>query len=148
MLLVLFCSLVFFLMIRRPPRSTRTDTLFPYTTLFRSTSASRLPATAAPSRDRPLSLLAVQEAQAQRVQLDESLGVALVIDGVFLEGHMLHRVERVGRLAAFDDDVALVELQPQRAVYPLLALVDQRLQHLALGRPPEPDLHHPPTARP
>src|SRR3546814_15560069 len=27
---------VFFLMIRRPPRSTRTDTLLPYTTLFRS----------------------------------------------------------------------------------------------------------------
>src|SRR3546814_7681955 len=29
----------FFLMIRRPPRSTRTDTLFPYTTLFRSPAA-------------------------------------------------------------------------------------------------------------
>src|SRR3546814_17237336 len=28
--------IVFFLMIRRPPGSTRTDTLFPYTTLFRS----------------------------------------------------------------------------------------------------------------
>src|SRR3546814_19862328 len=28
----------FFLMIRRPPRSTRTDTLFPYTTLFRAKS--------------------------------------------------------------------------------------------------------------
>src|SRR3546814_11838911 len=28
--------LIFFLMIRRPPRSTRTDTLVPYTTLFRS----------------------------------------------------------------------------------------------------------------
>src|SRR3546814_10679110 len=28
--------LFFFLMLRRPPRSTRTDTLFPYTTLFRS----------------------------------------------------------------------------------------------------------------
>src|SRR3546814_6299199 len=28
--------LIFFLMILRPPRSTRTDTLFPYTTLFRS----------------------------------------------------------------------------------------------------------------
>src|SRR3546814_21044400 len=28
--------MLFFLMIRRPPRSTRTDTLFPYTTLFRS----------------------------------------------------------------------------------------------------------------
>src|SRR3546814_8249145 len=42
-----FCSCIvlvrliifFFLMIRRPPRSTRTDTLFPYTTLFRSTPA-------------------------------------------------------------------------------------------------------------
>src|SRR3546814_11018429 len=32
----LYC---FFLMIRRPPRSTRTDTLFPYTTLFRSNVA-------------------------------------------------------------------------------------------------------------
>src|SRR3546814_6129432 len=31
--------LFFFLMIRRPPRSTRTDTLFPYTTLFRSKDA-------------------------------------------------------------------------------------------------------------
>src|SRR3546814_13427417 len=29
-------GIFFFLMIRRPPRSTRTDTLFPYTTLFRS----------------------------------------------------------------------------------------------------------------
>src|SRR3546814_2770619 len=29
-------SIGFFLMIRRPPRSTRTDTLVPYTTLFRS----------------------------------------------------------------------------------------------------------------
>src|SRR3546814_7070298 len=40
--------LVFFLMIRRPPRSTRTDTLFPYTTLFRSfqaCDAGSIPAT-------------------------------------------------------------------------------------------------------
>src|SRR3546814_13403927 len=37
MIPLLYCfSLFFFLMIRRPPRSTRTDTLFPYTTLFRS----------------------------------------------------------------------------------------------------------------
>src|SRR3546814_2154290 len=38
--------LLFFLMIRRPPRSTRTDTLFPYTTLFRSLSGSILVNTA------------------------------------------------------------------------------------------------------
>src|SRR3546814_16505318 len=35
-----YCCLLFFLMIRRPPRSTRTDTLFPYTTLFRSASGT------------------------------------------------------------------------------------------------------------
>src|SRR3546814_7335837 len=47
----------FFLMIRRPPRSTRTDTLFPYTTLFRSegerprrASAGRLARVADPAR--------------------------------------------------------------------------------------------------
>src|SRR3546814_15943659 len=34
--LFVICVSFFFLMIRRPPRSTRTDTLFPYTTLFRS----------------------------------------------------------------------------------------------------------------
>src|SRR3546814_8457093 len=35
-MVVCVVSCVFFLMIRRPPRSTRTDTPFPYTTLFRS----------------------------------------------------------------------------------------------------------------
>src|SRR3546814_7687153 len=43
-------------MIRRPPRSTRTDTLFPYTTLFRSRPARGSPArphSAAPPHPRP-----------------------------------------------------------------------------------------------
>src|SRR3546814_18211456 len=44
-----FC-IIFFLMIRRPPRSTRTDTLFPYTTLFRSLEARKL-------LDRPFDVL-------------------------------------------------------------------------------------------
>src|SRR3546814_10810375 len=42
----------FFLMIRRPPRSTRTDTLFPYTTLFRSLLAA--PEDGAPAEQRLL----------------------------------------------------------------------------------------------
>src|SRR3546814_9155243 len=36
LLIVCMLDFFFFLMLRRPPRSTRTDTLFPYTTLFRS----------------------------------------------------------------------------------------------------------------
>src|SRR3546814_2417067 len=39
--MTLSCGCCFFLMIRRPPRSTRTDTLFPYTTLFRSREHSK-----------------------------------------------------------------------------------------------------------
>src|SRR3546814_6492450 len=53
----------FFLMIRRPPRSTRTDPLFPYTTLFRSTRkascASMAPRSACRSEKRR------QDAQAE-----------------------------------------------------------------------------------
>src|SRR3546814_9579324 len=46
-------------MIRRPPRSTRTDTLFPYTTLFRSTDFAKVAgslrsASAKSSRRKPL----------------------------------------------------------------------------------------------
>src|SRR3546814_11555044 len=50
-------------MIRRPPRSTRTDTLFPYTTLFRSDrqfhSARRLRLGFARRGPKPLAPLAV-----------------------------------------------------------------------------------------
>src|SRR3546814_16317694 len=45
--------LFFFLMIRRPPRSTRTDTLFPYTTLFRSLRHRRTPGTPADEAGLP-----------------------------------------------------------------------------------------------
>src|SRR3546814_12822812 len=41
-LLFIVVCFFFFLMIRRPPRSTRTDTLFPYTTLFRSVKGLRV----------------------------------------------------------------------------------------------------------
>src|SRR3546814_14980269 len=50
----------FFLMFRRPPRSTRTDTLFPYTTLFRSHRSRHhypaSPARSVPRRQRPVLL--------------------------------------------------------------------------------------------
>src|SRR4051794_23235842 len=49
-----YLSLLFFLMIRRPPRST----LFPYTTLFRSSETAEVPACNVPSRS-PLPALAI-----------------------------------------------------------------------------------------
>src|SRR3546814_12857002 len=65
---VVVCSF-FFLMIRRPPRSTRTDTLFPYTTLFRSAGllppADAAPA-GAPASRRHLGGFKSSEAAARR----------------------------------------------------------------------------------
>src|SRR3546814_20633539 len=60
---------VFFLMIRRPPRSTRTDTLFPYTTLFRSVrSLPRLAVAPHPARGggRPRRSSPARERHARR----------------------------------------------------------------------------------
>src|SRR3546814_14512741 len=51
----LWCVIIFFLMLRRPPRSTRTDTLFPYTTLFRSYKAHRAAYDRGETRDYGLS---------------------------------------------------------------------------------------------
>src|SRR3546814_10274349 len=53
---VSFCTVLFFVMIRRPPRSTRTDTLFPYTTLFRSPAPARAPLTPREAEVRDLLL--------------------------------------------------------------------------------------------
>src|SRR3546814_14669203 len=55
-------------MIRRPPRSTRTDTLFPYTPLFRSPGQMRtfvLRARAAPTDSRKLLASVGQEAHTE-----------------------------------------------------------------------------------
>src|SRR3546814_14701713 len=67
----------FFLMIRRPPRSTRTDTLFPYTTLFRS----GLEALDRPERERQLAGLGV----GLGVDDDELTGVELLVEELLRE---------------------------------------------------------------
>src|SRR3546814_2037968 len=58
-------------MIRRPPRSTRTDTLFPYTTLFRSHNEVRSwrppPLTRAPGSSDRLSRLRPQSPQTKSI---------------------------------------------------------------------------------
>src|SRR3546814_20874469 len=63
-------DLFFFLMIRRPPRSTRTDTLFPYTTLFRS--IRRLGITGSIGIDLP-----TMNGKAERMAAAEALDRAL-----------------------------------------------------------------------
>src|SRR3546814_7661083 len=60
--------LFFFLMIRRPPRSTRTDTLFPYTTLFRSAGRNDRQAARGGARGRWSRLLHAVQRQSGRAR--------------------------------------------------------------------------------
>src|SRR3546814_17414881 len=77
---------VFFLMIRRPPRSTRTDTLFPYTTLFRSDRADR--------RQR-------DDAGADRRFGDRRHGLGRRYDDRVKDGSVRERIAHEDRVVAF-----------------------------------------------
>src|SRR3546814_1123361 len=83
-------------MIRRPPRVTRTDTLFPYTTLFRSLFDSTSHLTA-----KPLRLLA----QSHFAQRPKMLLVHMGNDRVLHRGELYHHQHQpmiVIKVAAFD----------------------------------------------
>src|SRR3546814_7424595 len=68
----IYVCVVFFLMIRRPPRSTRTDTLFPYTTLFRSPRSGRSPTrTHGPADGRAPRPGVPRQAQGGRIRSEE-----------------------------------------------------------------------------
>src|SRR3546814_13064146 len=125
--------LVFLLMIRRPPRSTRTDTLFPYTTLFRPDQRGllallqlyrKLPAGRRPDRQ-------------WRRQLRRPLSAAdrhAVRSGREVAAH----AEHAGHRDRLQDRVT----QP----HPL----SRRRRHVTVGRAPHPrfrDRRHPHTAR-
>src|SRR3546814_18332484 len=61
---------VFFLLLRRPPRSTRTDTLFPYTTLFRSPRLARLDAPGQEAAEIGIALQGRRQHREGAVRLD------------------------------------------------------------------------------
>src|SRR3546814_11889019 len=90
MLLYLMCNYFVFLMIRRPPRSTRTDTLFPYTTLFRSGVALEPSAPAGWHRDE----LSAADAVGHRAAVDAAAGLELP---ELAAGARIERDELAGR---------------------------------------------------
>src|SRR3546814_11857924 len=98
----------FFLIIRRPPRSTRTDTLFPYTTLFRSFHFSGV----ARNRRSGIDIGAVEATQRERFRnalgRQEFLGRQRCSEGrITVEGRA---VEAVVQAAQNARRVALAEL--------------------------------------
>src|SRR3546814_1492787 len=77
-------------MIRRPPRSTRTDTLFPYTTLFRSRNAEAVQGIA---RGDPAHLL-TQHLGFGRRQPAAAIGLGPIGDGPAARAHRVHPLFR------------------------------------------------------
>src|SRR3546814_11520126 len=110
--MLVFCF--FFLMIRRPPRSTRTDTLFPYTTLFRSRDRA---AAARTGRGGASCGVSCAECSAQLVEVDRAAMLDPAGRGFEADGAPHHR--RV----AFDRE-------HQRAI---------REQHGVVGMDPQGD---------
>src|SRR3546814_19043018 len=88
--MLLLCVFVFFvLMIRRPPRSTRTDTLFPYTTLFRSyrcdpPNRNNRPSEALGQAERVGRDMAQDQIRADRRDLIKARFAKLAFDVIFL----------------------------------------------------------------
>src|SRR3546814_13429091 len=106
-------------MIRRPPRSTRTDTLFPYTTLFRSDGAddALVAAAAADVALHPLEDLLVAGAgrcRQQRGRLHDLAGLAeAALRHVHVAPGDLDRVVAVGRQAFDGGEGGALRVRPR-----------------------------------
>src|SRR3546814_10520973 len=85
-------------MIRRPPISTRTDTLFPYTTLFRSGVGRSIGHFARPDMADGIALLA-EDVEDRLVPILARLHAAL---GAFGVGHVARVAEIIGRITPVD----------------------------------------------
>src|SRR3546814_8514716 len=112
-------------MIRRPPRSTRTDTLFPYTTLFRSpwrqpprTSSVSCPA---PGRGEMVG------PEGERQELDQSDAPAQALRAAELDQHVVGCQFARALAAAARSEETTSELQSQlRTSYAVLCLKQKK----------------------
>src|SRR3546814_7788626 len=116
-------------MLRRPPRSTRTDTLFPYTTRFRSGVVGWLLAAARGSIDaarrQPVGGLGRQQQVVDPQAVVLRPGAGLIIPEAVLIGLVVEGAERVGQPERHQLSEMLPRLQPeQRVLSPAGGIVD------------------------
>src|SRR3546814_11669575 len=113
-------------MIRRPPRSTRTDTLFPYTTLFRSCDW-RAPGSGTRSHAAPIGCAVAPELGHQALQQTQCLGVIALLH------QAAHLVEAAGQQLGIGGAWGR-QLQPRMAGrHQRLAVVEPLLVQLLAG---------------
>src|SRR3546814_4084683 len=112
-------------MIRRPPRSTRTDTLFPYTTLFRSVEGD------APFQRHREALQDLVGGFAQQVDADHAplRARADQLEQAAL-GHVRERVQHVTEIRSEEHTSELQSLM--RISYAVFCLKKKKKQHMKL----------------
>src|SRR3546814_9091437 len=151
-------SAVFFvLMIRRPPRSTRTDTLFPYTTLFRSARERPAAARGAALRAggsrrsprRPASTFPPAQCETRTFASSKPLPIDHFIQRRARHRPLVHRRVRIGIADREPREQNLAIVQPQRAAHGLAiyrpaflrtageAMFDQQQHHRLPPHAPE-----------
>src|SRR3546814_4023577 len=108
-------------MIRRPPRSTRTDTLFPYTTLFRSLRKLHGHAARLPVAGKPLPCGAAVHRAAGRGVAGVSFDVAHALEWQVADGDVLGAVDRAEVHARSDWARGLLN----RVRHPMVATVTE-----------------------
>src|SRR3546814_9339878 len=122
-------------MIRRPPRSTRTDTLFPYTTLFRSAEILReldrfVDDALGVLRIAQLDIARQREILALRVSAKAVIGEDAAQVGIALEQHAVHVVHLALEHAAAGPDAG-----NRRPGLTAVGMTRQTQEHRSKGRP-------------
>src|SRR3546814_14791525 len=135
--------LFFFLMIRRPPRSTRTDTLCPYTTLFRSDDSAEALLLQQQGDEHELAFLeqlrvegrAITEIPKDGLSLEQAVelthaamahGADIIFQGALLDGawggytDFLERVDRPSALGPWSYEVVDTKLKRKPEPNPVL----------------------------
>src|SRR3546814_13380180 len=109
---------------RRPPRSTRTDTLFPYATLFRSSWALRVDGAPAAVEGKPLEVLHELLLRAGEVVTKEELFDAVWPGVVVVEGSLATAISKLRKALGTATDSQSVIATVSRVGYRLVAPVE------------------------
>src|SRR3546814_14829940 len=110
---------------RRPTRSTRTDTLFPYTTLFRSNNKWRANYEGVSRANSVLSVLATMP----EGELSEDEASNIEGQAKFLRGHFYFDLKKMfGHIPWIDETITVYQQQNDQDIWPMIRSEEGRVE--------------------